>query len=115
MLHGVACLATAVSLIAGIPSLPFAPRAEFPASASRIVGRVIDARTRAGIVAVRVRLDDGRAETTTDSDGEFEFADVPAGRQPSSPSPRGSPRPHRCTLSSSPTATRVWRSSTAWA
>ena len=80
MLHAVACLVTAVSLIAGSPSLLSASGTGFPASPSRIVGRVIDGKTRAGIGAVRVRLDDGRAETTTAPDGGFEFADVPAGR-----------------------------------
>ena len=80
MLHGIACLVTAVSLIAGSPSLPSAPAAEFVAAPSRIVGRVIDGKSRAGIGAVRVRLDDGRAETTTAPDGGFEFADVLAGR-----------------------------------
>jgi hypothetical protein len=80
MLHGIACLVTAVSLMVGSPSLSSAPGAEFPLPASRIVGRVIDGKTRAGIGAVRVRLDDGRAETTTAPDGAFEFADVSVGR-----------------------------------
>jgi hypothetical protein len=80
MLHGIAYLVTAASLMAGSRSLPSAPGAECSAPQSRIVGRVIDGKTRAGIGAVRVRLDDGRAETTTAPDGGFEFTDVPAGR-----------------------------------
>ncbi len=80
MLHAVACLVAAVSLTAGSHGLLSASRNGPLAPPSRIVGRVIDGRTRAGIGAVRVRLDDGRAETTTAPDGGFEFADVPAGR-----------------------------------
>jgi len=79
MLCGIACLATAVSLAAGSPHLPSAPVSRFSAPPSRITGRVVDGRTRAGIGAVRVRLDDGRAETTTAADGTFEFEGVPAG------------------------------------
>ena len=80
MLHAVACIVAAVSVIAGSPHLPSAPGALFPVPPSRIVGRVVDGKTRAGIGAVRVRLDDGQAETTTALDGGFEFADVSAGR-----------------------------------
>jgi hypothetical protein len=80
MPYGIACLVTAVSLIVGSPCPRPASGAERPAPPSRIVGRVIDGKTRAGIGAVRVRLDDGHAETTTAPDGGFEFTDVPAGR-----------------------------------
>jgi hypothetical protein len=80
MLHAVASLVTAVSLAAGSGSTRPASAVAFPLSPSRVVGRVIDARTRAGISAVRVRLDDDAAETTTDSNGEFQFPDVAPGR-----------------------------------
>jgi hypothetical protein len=52
-----------------------------PAAApTRIVGRVIDAKTRAGIGSVQVRLDGITAAATTTSDGAFEFEDVAPGR-----------------------------------
>ena len=57
------------------------PRRRTPV-APGCVGRVIDVKTRAGIGAVRVRLDDGAAETTTGPDGGFEFRDVPSGTSP---------------------------------
>jgi hypothetical protein len=80
MLHAVACLVTAVSFMAGNPAGLLAPDTQLTSAPSRILGHVVDVRTRAGIGAVRVRLDDGRAETTTGQDGSFEFPDVPAGR-----------------------------------
>jgi hypothetical protein len=80
MLHAVACLVTAAFLAAGsVPSRPI-PGPGIPISRSRVLGQVIDARTRAGIGAVRVRLDDGASETTTGPDGAFEFQDVAPGR-----------------------------------
>jgi hypothetical protein len=47
---------------------------------ARITGRVIDAKTRAGIGSVTVRLDGGAAEVTTEADGSFAFADASDGR-----------------------------------
>jgi hypothetical protein len=80
MLHGVASLLTSVALLAGSPSAwPRSPQGIFNPSC-RVVGRVIDGKTRAGIGDARVRLDDGAAETTTAADGGFEFRDVRPGR-----------------------------------
>jgi hypothetical protein len=80
MLHGIACLLTAVSLAAGGPSAPSRADPSPLCPSSHLAGRVIDVRTRAGIGAVKVRLDDGAAETTTALDGGFEFQDVGPGR-----------------------------------
>ncbi len=79
MLYGIACVVTAASLMTGSPHASSAQQSPSATPSSRIVGRVIDGKTRAGIGSVRVRLDDGRAETTTAADGGFEFAGVPAG------------------------------------
>ncbi len=45
----------------------------------RIIGRVVDTKTRAGIGSVQVRLDGNSAEVTSATDGSFEFPDVAAG------------------------------------
>lgn len=79
MLHHAGCAVAVVSLLAVLPPAAAGAGSRAPASPSRVVGRVIDTRTRAGIGAARVRLDDGVADTTTAADGTFEFPDVPPG------------------------------------
>jgi len=80
MLHGVACLLTAVALLAGTCPA-FAMRDTEPAGpASRILGRVVDPKSRAGIGSAHVLLDNSAAEVTTAADGAFEFSDVQPGR-----------------------------------
>ncbi len=80
MLHAVAWHLAALALVAGtVEARPASGPARLQPS-SRLVGRVVDARTRAGIGAIRVCLDDGTAETTTSTDGAFAFDDVSPGR-----------------------------------
>ena len=73
-------------LLAALPLLVGALRAEGAelrarvSVGTRIVGRVIDAKSRAGIGSVQVAIDGDGATTTTATDGSFEFGDVPAGR-----------------------------------
>jgi hypothetical protein len=77
MPHGVAALLAVLPLLLdpGTGRALAAPAFRAP---SRIVGRVVDARTRAGIGSVTVRLDD-EAAVTTAADGSFEFVYVSEG------------------------------------
>jgi outer membrane receptor for ferrienterochelin and colicin len=74
-----------LGLLAAIGLLPAPPLAwplpgPDPAQPpARIVGRVVDPTSRAGIGSVRVRLDDGPDEAVSAADGAFEFSNVTAG------------------------------------
>jgi hypothetical protein len=76
MSRGVACLLAILTLIPAPPARAAVALAPGP---SRIIGRVVDAKTRAGIGSVQVRLDGRAAEVTTTADGSFAFGDVPDG------------------------------------
>ena len=80
MLAGAASLLVLLALVPSVLGALRPPRPSRVRAPSRIVGRVVDARTRAGIGSVQVRLDNGVAEVTTAADGAFEFADVAEGR-----------------------------------
>lgn len=80
MLHGVVCLLTAVALLAGTCPAFAMSDTEPAGPASRILGRVVDPKSRAGIGSAHVLLDNGVAEVTTAADGAFEFSDVQPGR-----------------------------------
>jgi hypothetical protein len=76
-----ACLLAAFGLLAGASSARAAVlRPPERAASSRILGRVIDAKSRAGIGSVQVRLDGGAADVTTAADGAFEFGAVEEGK-----------------------------------
>ncbi len=80
MLRGIHCLLAVLTLIPGIASAGgVGPRAS-AAPPTRIVGRVIDTKTRAGIGSVQVVLDGQADEATTTADGAFRFDDVAPGR-----------------------------------
>jgi hypothetical protein len=80
MLQGAAALLALLAFVTPAPpSWEIGAARLPPGSASRIVGRVVDARTRAGIGSVAVRLDDGAGEVTTAADGSFVFVEVPEG------------------------------------
>jgi hypothetical protein len=80
MFHGVVCLLAVLTLIPGVARAGGAGRFVLTAAPARVVGRVVDAKTRAGIGSVQVRLDENAAETTTAADGAFQFGDVTPGR-----------------------------------
>jgi hypothetical protein len=74
---GVGCLLAVLAVIAAGP--PTRAASLVSPGPARITGRVVDAKTRAGIGSVQVRLDAGLAEVTTATDGSFEFSDVAEG------------------------------------
>lgn len=78
MSRGVLRLLAALLLVTGAPAIASA-QSSLGTSSARLVGRVIDARTRAGMASVVVRLDGG-PEVPTADDGSFEFRDVAPGR-----------------------------------
>ncbi len=80
MFRGVHCILAVLTLVPGIARAGGVEHSVLAAPPTRIVGRVIDARTRAGIGSVQVRLDGSAAEATTAADGAFEFDDVTPGR-----------------------------------
>ena len=80
MLRGVASLLVVLALVASAASARAAVRFSGHRIPARIAGRVVDAKSRAGIGSVQVRLDGGVAEVTTAADGSFEFDAVEEGR-----------------------------------
>lgn len=62
----------------GAASVDAALAASSVPAGARVLGRVIDPRTGAGISSVKVRLDTA-AEAVTDADGNFSFSDVSVG------------------------------------
>jgi hypothetical protein len=79
MLPAVVCLVSALATLSasGGATAPCVWQAAGPAS--RIVGRVIDPKSRAGMGSVRVRLDGDATEVVTGADGSFEFPGIAAG------------------------------------
>lgn len=80
MVLGILCVLAAFPLVSGTGGATGAETAALAPAPTRIVGRVIDAKSRAGIGSVYVRLDGDSAEATTASDGAFEFDAVAPGR-----------------------------------
>lgn len=80
MFRAVLLAFVALTLVPGTARAGEAGLSTLAGAPSRIVGRVVDAKTRAGIGSVPVRLDGDAAETTTFPDGTFTFGDVKPGR-----------------------------------
>ncbi len=80
MFRAVLCLLAVLTLVPGLALARGAEPCLSTAAPTRIVGRVIDAKSRAGIGSVLVRLDGASAEARTGTDGAFRFDDVAPGR-----------------------------------
>ena len=80
MLRGVLCALAVLTLVPGMARAGGVESCVPAAAPTRIVGRVIDAKSRAGIGSVLVRLDGVSAEARTTPEGAFQFDDVPPGR-----------------------------------
>ena len=80
MFRGAHCLLAVLTLVAGAARAGGVDPRVPVAAPTRIVGRVVDAKTRAGIGSVQVRLDGTTAAATTATDGAFQFEDVAPGR-----------------------------------
>ena len=68
------CCLLAIALLVWAPRL----RAQTAATGT-IAGRVTDARTARGLVAATVEVDGARRGATTDAEGRYRIASVPAG------------------------------------
>jgi hypothetical protein len=80
MLHRVCRILVVLALLPGMAQAGGVDPCVPTAAPTRILGRVIDSKTRAGIGSVQVRLDGALAAATTITDGTFQFEDVMPGR-----------------------------------